>query len=91
MLLLVFFNVHIFSVSAISCSLVIRWVYQHLILAVEVKTSTKVTLLSFNTTAVFLYKVMVSENDVFKAGYSAVDVFACVIRSSGCNFELHEE
>jgi len=32
-------------------------------LVVEVKNSAKVTLLSFNTTAVFLHDVMVSEND----------------------------
>jgi len=31
-----------------------------------VKNSAKVTLLSYNTTAVFLHDVMVSENDVLK-------------------------
>jgi len=69
------------SISAIRCSLlhstgeiskesnlVIRWAYQHYILAVEVKNSAKVTLLSFNITAVFLHDVMVSENDVLEAG-----------------------
>jgi len=44
-------------------------------LAVEVKNSAKVTLLSFNATAVFPYDVMVSEIDVLEAG-GAVDVFA---------------
>jgi len=57
-----------FSISAISCSLVIRWAYQHQILAVEVKNSAKGMLLSFTTTAVFLHDVMVSENDVLEAG-----------------------
>jgi len=37
-------------------------------LAVEVKNSAKGTLLSFNTTSVFLLDVMVSENDVLEAG-----------------------
>jgi len=36
-------------------------------LAGEVKDSAKVTLLSFNRTDVFLYDVMVSENDVLGA------------------------
>jgi len=58
----------IFSISAISCSLVIRWAYQQSILAVEVKNSVEGTLLSFNTTAVFLHDVMVSENNVLEAG-----------------------
>jgi len=58
----------IFSISAIRCSLVIRWDNEHLILAVEVKNSAKVTLLSFNTMAVFLYDEIVSENDVLEAG-----------------------
>jgi len=35
-------------------------------LAVEVKNSAKVTLLSFNRTDVFLYDVTVWENDVLK-------------------------
>jgi len=48
----------IFQINAISCSLVIRWAYQHLILAVELKNSAKITLLSFNTTVVFLHNVM---------------------------------
>ena len=58
----------IFSISAISCSLVIRWAYQQSILAVEVKNSVEGTVLSFNTTAVFLHDVMVSENNVLEAG-----------------------
>jgi len=37
-------------------------------LAVEVKKSAKVILVSFNTTAAFLHDVMVSENDVLEAG-----------------------
>jgi len=44
-------------------------------LAIEVKNSATVTLLSFNATAVFPCGVMVSENDVLEAG-RAVDVFA---------------
>jgi len=47
-------------------------------LAVEVKISAKAMLLSFNTPAVFLHDVMVWENDVLEAGYSAVGVFAWV-------------
>jgi len=35
-------------------------------LAIEVKNSAKVTLLSFNTTAVFLQGVMLSENDILE-------------------------
>jgi len=42
----------IFSITAISCSPVIRWTYQQ-VLAVEVKNFAKITYLSFNTTAVF--------------------------------------
>ena len=68
----------IVSKSAISCSLVFRQAYQHHILAVKVKNSAKITLLSFNTTAVFLHEVMESENDVREAGL-------CVFVS---NFEL---
>jgi len=52
----------VFSITAISCSPVIRWVYQHYVLAVEVKNFAKRALLSFNTTAVFLHDVMVPEN-----------------------------
>jgi len=37
-------------------------------LAVEVKNSAKGTLLSFNTTAVFLKDVLVSEDDVLEEG-----------------------
>jgi len=44
----------IFSISAISC-LVIRCDYPYYILAVEVNNSTKVTLLWFNTMAVFMH------------------------------------
>jgi len=67
----------IFPRSGISCTLVIRWGYQHEILADEVKNSAKVTLLSFNATAVFLHDVMVPENDVLEAG-SAADVFTWI-------------
>jgi len=44
-------------------------------LAVEVKNPAKTTFLSFNTTAVFLHDVMVSENDVFVAGWCIWCVF----------------
>jgi len=44
-------------------------------LAVEVKNSAKVKLVSFHATAVFPHDVMVSENGVLEAG-SAGDVFA---------------
>jgi len=54
----------IFSITATSCSPVSRWTYQQ-ILAVEVKNFAKITFLSFNTTAVFLHDVMVSENDIW--------------------------
>jgi len=37
-------------------------------LAIEVKNFTKLTLLSSNTTAVFLHDVIVSENDVLETG-----------------------
>jgi len=37
-------------------------------LAIEVQNSAQITLLSLNTTAVFLHDVMVSENDVLEAG-----------------------
>jgi len=47
--------------------LVIERVCQHLILAIEVKNSAKVTLLSFNRIAVFVYDVMVVENIVLEA------------------------
>jgi len=57
----------IFSISATSCSLVIRWAYQYEILAVEVKNPEKLALRSFNRTVVFLYNAMVSENDVLEA------------------------
>jgi len=56
----------IFSVSATSCSLVIRWAYRHKFLAVEAKNSPKVTLFSFKITSVFLYDAMVSEVDVLE-------------------------
>jgi len=55
--------------------LLIRWSYRHQILAIEVKNSAKVTLLSFNRTAVFLGDVMVLENVVVEARwYSCVYV-----------------
>jgi len=50
----------------------------------------KLTLLSFNATAVSPHDVMVSENDVLEAG-SAVDVFAWLTWSSDCKFELQAE
>jgi len=58
----------VFSITAISCSQVIRWAYQHYVLAVEVKNFVKITFLSFNITAVSPHDVMVSENDVLEAG-----------------------
>jgi len=58
----------VFSITAISCSPVIRWTYQHYVLVVEVKNFATITFLSFNTTAVFLHDVMVPENDVLEAG-----------------------
>jgi len=66
MLFLMF--VGIFSIGAISGSPVFRRIYQHLILAIEMKNFVKVTLPSFNVTAVFLHDVMVSENDVTEVG-----------------------
>jgi len=56
-----------FSISATSCSLVIRWANQYDILAVEMNNPGKLALLSLNSTAVFLYNVTVSENDVLEA------------------------
>jgi len=44
-------------------------------LAVEVTNPAKITLLSFNTTTVFLHDVMVSENDVLEAGWCIWCVF----------------
>jgi len=57
----------IFSITAISCSPVIRWTYQQ-VLGVEVKNFAKITFLSFNATAVFCNDVMVVENNVLEAG-----------------------
>jgi len=59
----------IFSISATSCNLVIRWVYQYYISAVDMKNPEKLTLFSFKRTAVFLHNggLMVSENDVLEA------------------------
>ena len=57
----------IFSISATSYSLAIRWTYQHYIFAVEVKNSATVMSLNYNTTAVFLYVVMVSEYEFVEA------------------------
>ena len=71
-LMLFFMFCGIFSINAIYYSLVIRWVYQHWILAVEVKNSAKITLFSLNTTAVFRHDVMVSANDVLEVGYCTV-------------------
>jgi len=59
----------VFSITAISCSPVIRWAYQHYVLGVEVTNFGKITFPSFNTTAVFLHDVMVPENDVLEAGW----------------------
>jgi len=56
-------------------------------LAVNVKNSAKITLLSFNTTAVFLHDVMVLENDVLERG-GAFRAFLGVTLSSDCRFEL---
>jgi len=50
-------------------------------LAVKVKNSAKITLLTFNTTDVYLHDVMVSENDVLEAGWCIWCVFVS-------NFEL---
>jgi len=55
-----------------------------------VNNSEKVTLLSFNITAVFLHDVMVSENGILEAG-SAVDVFVWLTCRPDCKFELHVE
>jgi len=44
--------------------LVTTWAYQ--ILTVEMKNFAKVSLLSFNETALSLYDVIVSENDVLE-------------------------
>jgi len=66
---MLFFNVQwVFSISAYSCSLVMKWAYNHYILAIKVKNYAKVTLLSFNTKAVFMHDEMVLENDVLEAG-----------------------
>jgi len=51
--------------SATNFSLVIRRAYQQ-ILVVKVKKSAKLTLLSFNITAIVLHDLMVSENDVLE-------------------------
>jgi len=45
-----------------------KWAYNHYILAIKVKNYAKVTLLSFNTKAVFMHDEMVLENDVLEAG-----------------------
>jgi len=88
---MLFFNVRWnFLKSVISCSLVINCAYQHYILEVEAKNSAKMTFHIFNTTAVFLRDVMMSENDVIEAG-SAVGVFSWVTLSSDCRFELEVE
>jgi len=79
----------IFSITAISCSPVIRWANQH-VLAVEVKNFAKITFLSFNTAAVFLDDVMVPENDVLDAD-SAVGAFSWVSLSSDYRLQLQVE
>jgi len=58
----------LFSITAISCSPVIKWAYQHYVVVVEVKNFAKMTFLSFNTTVDFLHDVMVPENDILEAG-----------------------
>jgi len=55
----------IFSVTAISCSPVIRWTYQQ-VLAVEVKNFAKITS-QFQYNCCFLHDVMVPENEVLEA------------------------
>ena len=77
----------IFPITAISCSLVIRWAYQHYVLVVEVKNFAKITFVSFSTTAVFLHDAMVPENGVPEAG-GAVGVLSWVTLSSDDRFEL---
>jgi len=79
----------IFSITAISCSPVIRWANQK-VSAVEVKNFARITFLNFNTTAVFLLDVMVPENDVLDAG-SAVGAFSWVTLSSDCRLKLQVE
>jgi len=66
------------------------WVYQHQISAIEVNNSAKVTLASFNKTALFLcdewcWKMLFLKRD------GAVAVFAWVTYSSDCRFELQVE
>jgi len=56
-------------------------------LAFELKKSAKITLLSFNTTAVFLHDVMVSENYVLEAGWCIWCVFVSNCELD-CRFEL---
>jgi len=60
-------------------------------LAVKVKKSAKATLHSFNTMCCFWHDVMVTENYVLEAGYTAVGVFAWVTFSSDCRLELQVE
>jgi len=59
----------IFSISAISCSLVIKWAYQHYILAEEVKNSVKERCSASVQMLFFPYDVVLSENDVLEAGW----------------------
>jgi len=56
----------IFSITAISCSLVIRRIYQQ-VLAVEVKNF-KDNFSQFQYNCCFLHDVMVTEIDVLEAG-----------------------
>jgi len=46
---------------------VVRWPYQHQILAIEVKNSVKVKLLSFNRTDDFLFDVMIQKKFALEA------------------------
>jgi len=75
--------------SATNFSLVIRRAYQQ-ILVVKVKKSAKLTLLSFNITAIVLHDLMVSKMTFLKRD-SAVGVFAWVMESSNSRLELQVE
>jgi len=70
----------IFSITAICCSPVIRWVYHHYVLAVEVMNFAKITS-QFQYNSCFLHDVMVPENDLLEAGQCSWCIFVG-------NFEL---
>jgi len=65
-------------------------------LAVEVKNFAKVTQIIFNTTAVFVDEVNVSENDILEAGYCSC--CACVgylelwlqVVGLNCNYTVNQ-